>query len=47
MSTLGKLASDRMIYLKVFCTVNENFELIFLSIGYIKQNKQMVEQKVQ
>ena len=34
---MGKLASDRIINLKLYCTVNENIGLIFLLLGYIRQ----------
>ena len=41
MSALGKLASDRMINLKLclILIVNEKVELIFLLSGNIKENK--------
>ena len=45
MSALGKLASDRITNLILYCTVIENALLISLLIGYINQNKQMVRQK--
>ena len=34
---MGKLASDRIINLKLYYTVNENVVLIFLLLGYIRQ----------
>ena len=37
MSALGKLASDTIINLNLYFTVNENIVLIFLLIGYTKQ----------
>ena len=47
MFALGKHASDRIINLKLYCTVNENV-LIFFLIGNNKKktNKQMARQKV-
>ena len=36
---MGKLASDRIINLKLYCTVNENVVLIFLLLGYMNQTK--------
>ena len=47
MSALGKLASDRIMNLNLNCTLHKNVVLIFLLIGYIKQNKEMIRQKVQ
>ena len=34
---MGKLASDRIINLKLYYTVNENVVLIFLLLGYIRR----------
>ena len=34
---MGKLASDRIINLKLYYAVNENVVLIFLLLGYIRQ----------
>ena len=34
---MGKLASDRIINLKLYYTVNENVVLIFLLLGYIRE----------
>ena len=36
---MGKLASDKIINLKLYCTVNGNVVLIFLLLGYMNQTK--------
>ena len=36
---MGNLASDRIINLNLYCTVNGNVALISLLLGYIRQKK--------
>ena len=42
---MGKHASDRIINLKLYCTVNENVVLIFLLLGYIRQKNGEINQR--
>ena len=46
---MGKLASDRIINLKLYYsyTVNENVVLIFLLLGYIRQRNGETKKKTE